>query len=173
MVMVLAFLVILCAPFMPYVYVHLEEFMVYLGKDYLTAIDLVEQMYNLHMEPYSISAFGFEHYGSITMFLVVLGILMIVLPMVLEAVSLACMIGGNRAGVRKLGVFLAVLSAVLFIVYFLFFAFAGFHWGIEAKPGYGVYAGLAASISFSVAAFLERKPSRAPRGGGTGETPRW
>ena len=82
-IMAVAFLVLLRAPFMPYV--HSELLASYLDYDFLTATGLVEEMHVLNTMPGSVSFFGYEHYDLITKLLMAAGVVMIVLPLLLEA----------------------------------------------------------------------------------------
>ena len=150
--MALAFLVLLRAPFMPYV--HSDLLASYLDYDFLTATGLVEEMHVLNTMPGSVSFFGYEHYDLITKLLMVLGVVMIALPLILEAGGLALVVKGKTRKQRKAGMILSIVVVVLFALYLLFFSIAGVFVGMPTRPGYGIYAALAASIAAVAAVIL-------------------
>lgn len=155
-VMAFALLVILRAPFMPYV--QSELLAAYLDYDYLTAVGLVQEMYILHTLPGSVSFFGYDHYATVTMLFVILGVVMIILPVALELISMAILVLGKKDRIRRVGIVLAVATVVLFFAYLIvFFGVGTCFLGIATKPGYGVYVAFAASVVFAVGAFLQRQ----------------
>ena len=155
MIMALALLVILRAPFMPYVCSELLA--AYLGYDTLTAAGLVEQMYILHSMPDSVSIFGYVHYELITMLLMILGVIMILLPIILEAVSLFLLWKGKTEKQHKTGIILSAVTIFLFAAYLFVFTVAGSFLGVVTRAGYGIYIALAASIIFTITASLKQK----------------
>ncbi len=151
-IMAVAFLVLLRAPFMPYV--HSELLASYLDYDFLTATGLVEEMHVLNTMPGSVSFFGYEHYDLITKLLMAAGVVMIVLPLLLEAGGLALALKGRTEKQKKAGLILSVTVVVLFALYLFFFSIAGVFVGMPTRPGYGIYAALAASIAAVAAVIL-------------------
>lgn len=151
-IMAVAFLVLLRAPFMPYV--HSELLASYLDYDFLTATGLVEEMHVLNTMPGSVSFFGYEHYDLITKLLMAAGVVMIVLPLLLEAGGLALVLKGRTEKQKKAGLILSVTVVVLFALYLFFFSIAGVFVGMPTRPGYGIYAALAASIAAVAAVIL-------------------
>ena len=156
-IMAVAFLVLLRAPFMPYV--HSELLASYLDYDFLTATGLVEEMHVLNTMPGSVSFFGYEHYDLITKLLMAAGVVMIVLPLLLEAGGLALVLKGRTEKQKKAGLILAVTVVVLFALYLFFFTIAGVFVGMPTRPGYGIYAALAASIAAVAAVILYNRES--------------
>ncbi len=156
-IMAVAFLVILRAPFMPYV--HSELLASYLDYDFLTATGLVEEMHVLNTMPGSVSFFGYEHYDLITKLLMALGVVMILLPILLEAVGLALLLKGKTEKQKKAGMILPAAVVVLFAFYLFFFSIAGVFVGMPTRPGYGIYAALAASIAVMAAVILYSRES--------------
>ena len=154
-VMVLALLVLLRAPFMPYV--HSDLLASYLDNDFLTAAGLVEEMHVLNTMPGSVSFFGYEHYDLITKLLMMLGVLMIVLPVILEAVSLALTLKRGTEKQKKAALLLSVVVILLFLIYLCFFAMAGTIIGTPTRPGYGIYAALVASGIFTAVVCLKKR----------------
>lgn len=147
-----AFLVLLRTPFMPYV--HSELLASYLDYDFLTAAGLVEEMHVLNTMPGSVSFFGYEHYDLVTKLLMALGVVMIVLPLLLEAGGLALSLKGKTKKQKKAGLILSAAVVVLFALYLFFFSIAGVFVGMPTRPGYGIYAALAASIAVVAAVIL-------------------
>lgn len=156
-IMAVAFLVLLRAPFMPYV--HSELLASYLDYDFLTATGLVEEMHVLNTMPGSVSFFGYEHYDLITKLLMAAGVVMIVLPLLLEAGGLALVLKGRTEKQKKAGLILSVTVVVLFALYLFFFSIAGVFVGMPTRPGYGIYAALAASIAAVAAVILYNRES--------------
>jgi len=156
-IMAVAFLVLLRAPFMPYV--HSELLASYLDYDFLTATGLVEEMHVLNPMPGSVSFFGYEHYDLITKLLMAAGVVMIVLPLLLEAGGLALVLKGRTEKQKKAGLILSVTVVVLFALYLFFFSIAGVFVGMPTRPGYGIYAALAASIAAVAAVILYNRES--------------
>lgn len=154
-VMVLALLVLLRAPFMPYV--HSDLLASYLDNDFLTAAGLVEEMHVLNTMPGSVSFFGYEHYDLITKLLMMLGVVMIVLPVILEAVSLALTLKRGTEKQKKAALLLSVAVILLFLIYLCFFAMAGTIIGTPTRPGYGIYAALVASGIFTAVVCLKKR----------------
>lgn len=154
--MVLAFLVILRAPFMPYV--HSELLAAYLDYDALTAVELTEQMYVLHTMPGSVSIFGYVHYDLITLVLMILGIVMIALPVILEGVSLVLIWKSRTGKWQQVGLIFSLITIFLFAAYLFVFSIAGNFFGVSTRAGSGVYVALAASIVYTVAVCLKRRP---------------
>ena len=151
-IMAVAFLVLLRAPFMPYV--PSELLASYLDYDFLTATGLVEEMHVQNTMPGSVSFFGYEHYDLITKLLMAAGVVMIVLPLLLEAGGLALVLKGRTEKQKKAGLILSVTVVVLFALYLFFFSIAGVFVGMPTRPGYGIYAALAASIAAVAAVIL-------------------
>lgn len=157
-IMAVAFLVLLRAPFMPYV--HSELLASYLDYDFLTAAGLVEEMHVLNTMPGSVSFFGYEHYDLITKLFMVLGVVMIALPILLEAGGLALSLKGKTEKQKKAGMILSLAVVVLFALYLFFFSIAGAFVGMPTRPGYGIYAALVASVAFTAAVILRDREIR-------------
>ncbi len=79
---------------------------------------------------------------------------MIVLPLLLEAGGLALVLKGRTEKQKKAGLILSVTVVVLFALYLFFFSIAGVFVGMPTRPGYGIYAALAASIAAVAAVIL-------------------
>lgn len=154
-VMVLAFLVMLRAPFMPYV--HSDLLAAYLDYDALTAVGLVEQMYILHTMPGSVSIFGYAHYDLITLVLMILGMVMIALPVILEGVSLILVWRSRTEKWQRVGFLCSLITVFLFVAYFFVFSVAGSFLGVATRAGNGIFIALVASIVYTTAACLKRR----------------
>lgn len=161
-IIAVACLVLLRAPFMPYV--HSELLASYLDYDFLTATGLVEEMHVLNTMPGSVSFFGYEHYDLITKLLMALGVVMIVLPLLLEAGGLVLSLKGKTKKQQRAGMVLSVSVVILFALYLFFFSIAGTFVGMPTRPGYGIYAALAASAVCAAAVFLHNRETGKARG---------
>lgn len=156
--MALAFLTLLAVPSMPYL--KMEILREYLGTNTLNALELVEQMYILHGMPGSTNLFGHEHYELITLMLMIMGIVLIVLPVLLEGISMVLIMNARTKGRRKAGICFSVLTVLFLAACLAVFLSAGRFVGVTTRAGYGLYTALGSSVLFALAAVWNGRKQR-------------
>lgn len=157
-VMAVSLLCLLVIPFMPYL--HMDLMTAYVGKDSMSAVELVRQMHVLYEMPGSTNIFGHEHYEEITLALTILGIVLIALPILLGLLSMVLTLGGKSKKARGIGAGLSVVMVLIFVACLAAFTLAGYVITAETRAGYGVYFGLGASLLFAIAAFCCKSSKR-------------